>query len=54
MLLLLLLQGGLGWLVPQDGGPPPLGWHDTATYLVLPVLLTISQVRVWGGRGCKC
>jgi len=26
----------------QDGHPP-LGWHDTAAYLVLPVLLILSQ-----------
>lgn len=26
----------------QDGRPP-LGWHDTAAYLVLPVLLVVSQ-----------
>lgn len=26
----------------QDGHPP-LGWSDTAAYLVLPVLLVISQ-----------
>lgn len=26
----------------QDGHPP-LGWPDTAAYLVLPVLLVISQ-----------
>lgn len=26
----------------QDGHPP-LGWHDTAAYLVLPVLLVLSQ-----------
>lgn len=36
------LNGGLGWLVPQDG-VPPLGWHDTLSYLVLPVLLVASQ-----------
>lgn len=36
------LNGGLGWLTLQDGAPP-LGWHDTAAYLVLPVLLVISQ-----------
>lgn len=37
------LNGGLGWLLPQEGGAPPLGWHDTIAYLVLPVLLVISQ-----------
>lgn len=26
----------------QDGHPP-LGWHDTICYLVLPVLLVASQ-----------
>lgn len=36
------LNGGLGWLTLQDGAPP-LGWHDTASYLVLPILLVISQ-----------
>ena len=36
------LNGGLGWLVPVDG-VPELGWHDTISYLVLPVLLTLSQ-----------
>jgi len=37
-----VLNGGLGWLVPVDGVPPN-GWHDTIAYLVLPVLLTVSQ-----------
>lgn len=35
---------GITWL--KDGwvnGAPPLGWHDTLAYLVLPVLLVISQ-----------
>lgn len=36
------LNGGLGWLTLQDGAPP-LGWHDTLAYLVLPVLLIVSQ-----------
>ena len=36
------LNGGLGWLVPVDG-VPPLGWHDTISYLVLPILLIASQ-----------
>jgi hypothetical protein len=26
----------------QDGHPP-LGWQDTAAYLVLPILLIVSQ-----------
>jgi len=35
---------GITWL--KDGwsnGVPPLGWHDTGAYLVLPILLVISQ-----------
>ena len=36
------LNGGLGWLVPVDG-VPPLGWHDTISYLILPILLIASQ-----------
>lgn len=28
--------------IVQDGHPP-LGWSDTAAYLVLPVLLVVSQ-----------
>ena len=35
---------GISWL--KDGwsnGAPPLGWHDTGAYLILPVLLTLSQ-----------
>lgn len=35
---------GISWL--KDGwvdGAPPLGWHDTLCYLVLPVVLVISQ-----------
>ncbi|XP_065866711.1 inner membrane protein PPF-1, chloroplastic [Euphorbia lathyris] len=34
---------GISWLFPFVDGHPPLGWHDTAAYLVLPVLLIISQ-----------
>ncbi|KAJ9178266.1 hypothetical protein P3X46_010165 [Hevea brasiliensis] len=34
---------GISWLFPFVDGHPPLGWHDTAAYLVLPVLLVISQ-----------
>ncbi|KAF5954179.1 hypothetical protein HYC85_007035 [Camellia sinensis] len=29
--------------VANEDGHPPLGWHDTAAYLVLPVLLVLSQ-----------
>ncbi|BBN01603.1 YidC/Oxa1 family membrane protein insertase [Marchantia polymorpha subsp. ruderalis] len=34
---------GISWLFPFENGAPPLGWGDTAAYLVLPVLLVISQ-----------
>ncbi|KAF9597555.1 hypothetical protein IFM89_019569 [Coptis chinensis] len=34
---------GVSWLFPFVDGHPPLGWHDTAAYLVLPVLLVASQ-----------
>ncbi|XP_042512387.1 inner membrane protein PPF-1, chloroplastic-like [Macadamia integrifolia] len=34
---------GVSWLIPFVDGHPPLGWHDTVAYLVLPVLLVVSQ-----------
>ncbi|KAJ4970595.1 hypothetical protein NE237_003694 [Protea cynaroides] len=34
---------GVSWLIPFVDGHPPLGWYDTAAYLVLPVLLVVSQ-----------
>lgn len=34
---------GISWLFPFVDGHPPLGWGDTAAYLVLPVLLVASQ-----------
>ncbi|XP_039035380.1 inner membrane protein PPF-1, chloroplastic-like [Hibiscus syriacus] len=34
---------GISWLIPFLDGHPQLGWHDTAAYLVLPVLLVVSQ-----------
>ncbi|KAJ8620777.1 hypothetical protein MRB53_029306 [Persea americana] len=34
---------GISWLIPFVDGNPPLGWSDTAAYLVLPVLLVVSQ-----------
>ncbi|KAE8688879.1 Inner membrane protein PPF-1 [Hibiscus syriacus] len=34
---------GISWLIPFVDGHPPLGWHDTAAYLILPVLLVVSQ-----------
>ncbi|CAD7704454.1 unnamed protein product [Ostreobium quekettii] len=38
-------QAGLGlqWLLPFENGAPPIGWEDATAYLVLPVLLIISQ-----------
>ncbi|KAK9799392.1 hypothetical protein WJX73_000526 [Symbiochloris irregularis] len=35
--------GGFGWLFSFQNGAPPLGWHDTICYLVLPVGLVVSQ-----------
>ena len=40
---LLMLQGGGSWLFPLQNGAPPIGWHDASAYLVLPVLLVVSQ-----------
>ncbi|KAF5793646.1 putative membrane insertase YidC/ALB3/OXA1/COX18, membrane insertase YidC/Oxa1 [Helianthus annuus] len=34
---------GISWLFPFVDGHPPLGWSDTFAYLVLPVLLVLSQ-----------
>lgn len=41
---------GIAWLTGNEelgfawsGTNPPLGWHDTACYLVLPIVLVISQ-----------
>ncbi|ESW35696.1 hypothetical protein PHAVU_001G257000 [Phaseolus vulgaris] len=34
---------GISWLFPFVDGLPPLGWSDTLAYLVLPVLLVVSQ-----------
>ncbi|VAH72514.1 unnamed protein product [Triticum turgidum subsp. durum] len=34
---------GISWLFPFVDGHPPIGWHDTICYLVLPVLLAASQ-----------
>ncbi|MED6208773.1 Inner membrane protein PPF-1, chloroplastic [Stylosanthes scabra] len=34
---------GISWLFPFVDGHPPLGWPETAAYLVLPVLLVVSQ-----------
>ena len=34
---------GSSWLFPLTDGAPPIGWHDALAYLVLPVLLIVSQ-----------
>ncbi|XP_057449159.1 inner membrane protein PPF-1, chloroplastic [Lotus japonicus] len=34
---------GISWLFPFVDGHPPLGWQDTAAYLVLPILLIATQ-----------
>ncbi|CAI8616559.1 unnamed protein product [Vicia faba] len=34
---------GISWLFPFVDGHPPLGWPNTAAYLVLPILLIVSQ-----------
>ncbi|GMH31100.1 hypothetical protein Nepgr_032943 [Nepenthes gracilis] len=34
---------GMSWIFPFVDGLPPLGWSDTLAYLVLPVLLVVSQ-----------
>jgi YidC/Oxa1 family membrane protein insertase len=36
-------QEGIGWLTNWVDGAPKYGWEDTAAYLVLPVVLTLSQ-----------
>lgn len=36
-------QGGLGWLFSWENGAPQLGWQQTGAYLVLPILLIVSQ-----------
>lgn len=35
--------GSISWLFPFVDGHPPLGWSDTLAYLVLPVMLVVSQ-----------
>jgi len=34
---------GLSWLFPFVDGAPPIGWDDARAYLLLPVLLIVSQ-----------
>ncbi|MFQ5611274.1 MAG: membrane protein insertase YidC [Anaerolineae bacterium] len=35
---------GISWLFPFENGAPPVGWPDAVAYLVLPVLLVVSQL----------
>lgn len=38
------MGGGLGWLFPLEDGHPPIGsWDVAGRYLILPVMLLISQ-----------
>ncbi|PRW39360.1 ALBINO3 chloroplastic isoform B [Chlorella sorokiniana] len=37
------VNGGLGWLTSWENGAPQLGWSATGAYLVLPILLIVSQ-----------
>lgn len=36
--------GGIGWLYPFVEGAPPIGWADAIAYLIMPVLLVVSQL----------
>lgn len=50
---------GLSWLFPFVDGAPPIGWNVAGAYLILPVLLVVSQYasqkiispQVRGGEG---
>lgn len=35
---------GLTWLYPFVNGAPPVGWVDAISYLILPILLVVSQL----------
>ncbi len=37
-------SAGLTWLWPLVNGAPPIGWADAIAYLILPVLLVVSQL----------
>jgi len=37
-------SAGLNWLWPFVNGAPPIGWADAIGYLVLPVLLVVTQL----------
>lgn len=34
---------GMSWLFPFVDGQPPLGWETTIAYLIMPLLLVVSQ-----------
>jgi YidC/Oxa1 family membrane protein insertase len=36
-------QGLDTWLFPFRDGAPPIGWHDAICYLILPIVLVVSQ-----------
>ena len=42
---------GIAWLYPLVDGAPPMGWEAATPYLVLPVLLVLTQARGAGGAG---
>ena len=35
---------GISWLYPFVNGAPPVGWLDAIAYIILPVLLVVSQL----------
>lgn len=37
-------SAGLTWLWPFVNGAPPIGWVDAIAYLILPILLVVSQL----------
>jgi len=41
-------EGLSAWLFPLVDGAPPIGWHDALCYMVLPVVLVLTQV--WSQR----
>lgn len=43
MVLCITFHSSFWYYVTLQDGHPPLGWNDTAAYLVLPVLLVVSQ-----------
>jgi len=35
---------GLSWLYPFVDGAPPIGWADAIAYMILPIVLVVSQL----------